>query len=377
MQALRAAQRGRHRLDRGAHNIIVRILLGQRNAAGLAVGAQHLGLWVGRAKFIHDVMPQLARGAQLGDFHEEVHADAPEKAEARRKAVHRQPLGHGGANIFHAIGQRIGQLLHRRRTGFMHMIAADRDRVETRHMLSGIADDVRHDPHARFWRIDIGVADHELLQNIVLNGSGQQLLIDALLLGRDDVEGEHRQHRAVHGHGNRHLVERDLVEQNFHVRQRVDGDTGFAHVPGHPWVIAVIAAMGRQIERDRQALLPGGQIATIEGVGLLGRGKARILADRPGPPGIHRGIGPARIRLETRQARIDRVRAGVERLDGDALGRLAREFAALHLFVGAGFPVVIGRCVSHEPSSIRSNLACRSLVLPCRRRAHLIPARSP
>jgi len=47
-------------------------------------------------------------------------------------------------------------------------------------------------------------------------------------------------------------------------------------------MIAVIAAMGGEIERDRKPLLPGGEIAPVERVGILRRGEAGILAYRPG-----------------------------------------------------------------------------------------------
>ena len=49
-------------------------------------------------------------------------------------------------------------------------------------------------------RVDVGVADHELFEDVVLDGPGELLLGDALLLGGDDVAGQDRQHRAVHGH---------------------------------------------------------------------------------------------------------------------------------------------------------------------------------
>ena len=39
-----------------------------------------------------------------------------------------------GADIFHAVGERVGELLHRRRPGLVHVIAADRDRVELGHL---------------------------------------------------------------------------------------------------------------------------------------------------------------------------------------------------------------------------------------------------
>src|SRR3546814_4449434 len=42
-------------------------------------------------------------------------------------------------------------------------------------------------------------------------------------------------------------------------------------------IFAVIAAVGREIEGDAQALLPGGEVAAIKGVRFLGGRKARIL----------------------------------------------------------------------------------------------------
>ena len=55
-----------------------------------------------------------------------------------------------------------------------------------------------------------------------------------LLLGRHDVEREHRQHGAVHRHRHRHLVERDAVEELPHVVDRVDRDPGHADVARRP-----------------------------------------------------------------------------------------------------------------------------------------------
>ena len=54
---------------------------------------------------------------------------------------------------------------------------------------------------------------------------------DALLFRGDDVERHDRQHRAVHGHRDRHLVERDLVEENLHVFDSVDGHAALPTSP--------------------------------------------------------------------------------------------------------------------------------------------------
>ena len=87
----------------------------------------------------------------------------------------------------------------------------------------------------------------------------QLVLRHALLLGRDDVAGQHRQHRAVHRHRHRHLVQRDAVEQDLHVLDRVDGHAGLADVAGDARMVAVVAAVGRQVEGHRDALPAAGQ----------------------------------------------------------------------------------------------------------------------
>ena len=53
----------------------------------------------------------------------------------------------------------------------MHMIARDRDAVELGHMRAGVSDDVRHNTHRRLRRINIGIADHELFKDVVLDSA--------------------------------------------------------------------------------------------------------------------------------------------------------------------------------------------------------------
>jgi hypothetical protein len=56
-----------------------------------------------------------------------------------------------------------------------------------------------------------------------------------------------------------HLVERDAVEQDLHVLDAVDGHAGLADIAGHAGMVAVVAAVGGEVEGHRHALLPGGQ----------------------------------------------------------------------------------------------------------------------
>ena len=113
-----------------------------------------------------------------------------------------------------------------------------------------------------------------------------------------------------------HLVERDAVEEGARVVDRVDRHTGHADVAAHARVVGVVAAVGRQVEGDAQALLPGGEVAAVERVGLLGGGEAGVLPDRPRLGGVHRRVGAAQ---ERRDARL-----GVQRRRGPRGARVRR-----------------------------------------------------
>jgi hypothetical protein len=178
------------------------------------------------------------------------------------------------------------------------VVAGDRDVVEARHPARRVLDDVGDDPEARRGWVDVGVADHELLEDVVLERARQLALVDALFLGGDDVPGHHRQHRAVHGHRDGHLVERDAVEQHLHVLDRVDGDACLADVADDAGVVAVVAAVGREVERDRESHLSRREVGAIEGVRLLRGGEPGVLADGPRPVGVHGGADAAHERLQ-------------------------------------------------------------------------------
>ena len=121
------------------------------------------------------------------------------------------------------------------------------------------------------------------------------------------------------------------VEQRAHVVDRIDRDARHADIARDARMIGIIAAMGGKIEGDRQAHLPGGEIAPVEGVRIFRRGEAGILPDRPGLGHIHRGIGPAQIGRDAgpgveeverrdiarRVGRFDRKPSGVSHVAGD------------------------------------------------------------
>ncbi len=285
------------------------------------MGAQRQRARVLRLERLHQLGPEHAGGAQLGDLHEIIHADRPEERHARRELIDGEPGLDAGAHIFDAVGERIGEFEILRRARLLHVIAGNRDRIELRHLGGGVGEDVGDDAQGRRRRVDIGVAHHEFFEDVVLDRAGQLFVRHALFLGGDDIERQHRQHRAVHGHRHAHLVERDAGEQRAHVVDRIDRDARHADIAGHARMIAVVAAMGGEIESDREALLPGGEIAPVEGVGILRGGEAGILPDGPGLRRVHGRVGAAQVR---RLAGI-----GVEEIEpgeiGFAIGGLHRD----------------------------------------------------
>ena len=111
-------------------------------------------------------------------------------------------------------------------------------------------------------------------------------------------------------------------------------------------MIGIVAAVGGEIERDRQALLAGGEVAAIEGVGILRRGEAGILPDGPGLVDVHGRVGAAQIGRDAGPGveEVDAFEIGlaVGRLDRNALGRQPRLGAAGGLRGRGGFKGDIG-----------------------------------
>ena len=278
-----------------------------------------------RPEALDDARPELARGAELGDLHEEIHAHRPEERQPRRKRVDAHSGAEAGAQIFDPVRERVGEFEILRRARLLHVIAGDRNRVEFRHVRRGEGENIGDDPHRGGGRVDIGVADHELFENVVLNGSRKRRHGHALFLGGDNEQRHHRQHGAVHRHRDADRIERDAGKQCAHVVNRIDRDARHANVAGDARMVRIVAAMRGEVEGDGQAFLARGQIGAIEGVRFFGGREARVLAHRPGLRDIHRRIRAPQIGREpgpvVREVEAVTVARSVKRFDLNALGR--------------------------------------------------------
>ena len=179
------------------------------------------------------------------------------------------------------------------------MIAGDGDGVELRHLLRSIFENIGDDTHGEFRRVDIGVTHHEFFQDIVLDRTGHFFQLGALFQTGIDIECQYRKNTTIHGHRNRHLVQRNTGKQNFHVFQRTDRHTGFTDVTYHTFIVGIITTVCRKVESDRQTFLAGSQVTTVECVGLFSSRETCILADRPRTHSVHTAIRTTQIRRQT------------------------------------------------------------------------------
>ena len=270
VQRLRVPLRCGHRLDAGAGDVVERVLRGQRPTGGLRMRAQRLRFRVLGVELADEFAPQQPAGAQLGDLHEEVHSDAPEEREPRREFVDGKPDVQAGLDVVHTVGQRVGKLQIRCGAGLLDVIAGDRDRVESRHLGAGVAEDVGDDPHRWLRRIDVGVADHELLEDVVLDGPGQLLRRHALLLRGHHVQREDRQYRTVHRHRHRH-------RRTGRCRRTAGACRGWNRLPPRPFRRRPAPADGRSRNRGGW---PGRTLPTAPSVPRPGCGGRRRWSPR-------------------------------------------------------------------------------------------------
>mmetsp|Transcript_69715 Transcript_69715/g.220724 ORF Transcript_69715/g.220724 Transcript_69715/m.220724 type:complete len:343 (+) Transcript_69715:817-1845(+) len=294
VQGLSAAHHGRHRLHRRAHHVVEGPLLHESVPARLAVGAQHERLLRGGVESLfHKARPEPPRSTQLGHLGVEVHADRKEEREPLGGVVDAEPRLSPAFDVLQPVRDGEGELERRRGPGLLHVVPADADGMEEGHVAGRVRHDVPHDPHGGRGRVDEGVADHELLEDVVLDGAPEPAPCHPLLLRRHDEHGKHGQHRAIHGHRDAHLLEGDVVEEGLHVLHGVDGHAGHAHVALHAGVVRVVPAVRGKVKGDGEPLLAGCNALAVELVRILGRGEARILPYRPRPLRVHGSIRPA------------------------------------------------------------------------------------
>ena len=205
-----------------------------------------------------------------------------------------------GLDVGDTVGQRERDFLHRRRARLADVVAADRDRVPAGQLTVAPRQDVRRDPEGMTRRIDVRAACDVLLQHVVLNRARERAERHAAAPGDRHVEREQNHGRRVDRHRARHAIERNLVEQGFHVLDRVDRDADTTDFAGRHGVIRVESHLRRQVERDAQSGDARSKQVAEPCVRLRGGAESRVLAHRPQTIAIHRGLNAAREREHAR-----------------------------------------------------------------------------
>ena len=243
--------------------------------------------------------------------------------------VRGKPRVDGCLAVGNPVRERKGELLHRRRARLADVVARDRDRVPLRYLLGAVGEEIGRDAHRRTRREDVVPARDVLLEHVVLHRAAQPVASHSLLLGDELVEQQQERRRRVDRHRRRHLPERDRVEQELHVGDRVDRDARTADLPGGARVVRVVAELRRQIECDRQPHLTALEQVAETLVRLLGRREAGVLPDRPRSTAVHVLVRPA----------------GERELAGklELVGRIVRRIDRLDLYIRVS-PALIPRC---------------------------------
>ena len=329
VQRLRAAADGGEALQRDAHDVVLRLLRGERHAAGLRVEAQRHRLRVLRAEAVaHDVRPHPPRRAELRDLLEDVVVAVEEERQPRRELVDLEAGVDRGLHVGDRVAQGEGDLLDGRAALLAEVIAGDRDRVPARDVLLAVGEQVRRQPHRALGRVDEVPARDVLLEDVVLGRAAQLVGRHALLLADERVEAQQHGRGRVDRHRRRDGVQRDPVERGAHVVDRVDRDAGAADLAEAALVVGVQAELGRQVERHRQPGRAVREQVLVALVGLLGGRVARVLAHRPGARAVHLRVHAARVREGAGFAQLElagEVVLVIEALDLDArVGEAAR-----------------------------------------------------
>ena len=126
-----------------------------------------------------------------------------------------------------------------------------------------------------------------LLQDVVLNGALELLGVGALTTGDQYVERQQNGGCRIDGHGRSDLIERDVIEQQFHVGDGSDGDAHLSHFAGGERMVGVHAHLRGQIEGDGESGGALRQQVAVALVAFLGGAEAGVLAHGPQPLAVH------------------------------------------------------------------------------------------
>jgi hypothetical protein len=239
--------------------------------------------------------PEPPRRAELGDLLEEVVVRVEEERDPGREAVDGEPAIHGRADVLEPVRERERDLLHRGRSCLANVVAAHRDRVPLRHFGRTELEEIGRDLEGRGGRIDVRAARDVLLEHVVLHRPRELGARRAALVrdGDDECEEDHR--GRVDGHGERDLVERDVVKEALHVIQGRDRNAHASHLALRAFGVGVVAHLCGEIERYGEPRLTERQEIVVALIRRYRVSEACVLAHGPEAGAVHRRVDAAKV----------------------------------------------------------------------------------
>src|SRR5207237_2955142 len=139
------------------------------------------------------------------------------------------------------------------RASLAYVVAAHGNRVVLRHMARTELEGVDDEFHRGAYRVNPLLLRDVLLEYVVLERARNFSEVRALLLGDDQIHREQDGRGRVYRLRDRDLFERDAVEENFHVRERRDGDAALADLALRERRVGVVAHERRQVVGDGES----------------------------------------------------------------------------------------------------------------------------
>jgi hypothetical protein len=165
-----SAQHGTERLQRRPHDVVVRLLRGERHPGGLRVETQLQRAFVARAESVpHDLCPDLARRAVLGDLLEKSLCALKKNDRRGTKSSTSRPASTPYCTYSMPSRSVKASSCRAVAAGLADVVPADRNRVPARDFLSAELEDVRDETHRRTRRENVFLLRDEFLEDVVLN----------------------------------------------------------------------------------------------------------------------------------------------------------------------------------------------------------------
>src|SRR5207244_3232346 len=254
-----------YQFRRGSGEIIFKLRGDERSPAGLGVQFVKLCLRSGTKDFAHSNRPNASRDARERNVFN-VEAAIEKEREPRPELIDRNSASSEHLRVSEPVRERVRGLLHRRRTGFAHVITANPDRIPARHFAGGELHHVGQKTQRRFdWKSRF-VLRLDFLKNIGLDRAAKfwNNVRPETAFRRRDVHRHDDWRRTDDRHRRREIrrAEIEPVVETHHVFDRVDRDTALANFSKNAVLIAVDAVKCRTIECGAEPMrsLVAGQV---------------------------------------------------------------------------------------------------------------------